>query len=151
MAQLAKGIVGGQMAWGLLAIGLALGLVLILCGARAPMLVAVGMYLPFETSSAIFVGGVLKWLADRALARSSDAARKQAEDRGTFIASGLIAGEAIVGILLAVVFLAGMPSFTHMLTGKDEFSWLARAGGWLSVAAFLSIAYALVRIPTRRT
>ncbi len=150
MAQLAKGIVGGQMAWGLLAIGVALGLVLILCGARAPMLVAVGMYLPFETSSAIFVGGMLKWLADRAVAHRSDAARKQAEDRGTFIASGLIAGEAIVGILLAVVFLAGMPSFTHMLTGKDEFSWLATAGGWLSLAAFLSIAYALVRAPTRR-
>ncbi len=150
MAQLAKGIVGGQMAWGLLAIGVALGLMLILCGARAPMLVAVGMYLPFETSSAIFVGGMLKWLADRAVANRSDAARKQAEDRGTFIASGLIAGEAIVGILLAVVFLAGMPSFTRTLTGKDEFSWLATAGGWLSLAAFLSIAYALVRAPTRR-
>jgi len=150
MAQLAKGIVGGQMAWGLLAIGVALGLVLILCGARAPMLVAIGMYLPFETSSAIFVGGMLKWLADRAVARRPHVARKQAEDRGTFIASGLIAGEAIVAILLALVFLRGTPSFTHMLTGKHEFSWLARAGGWLSVAAFLSIAYALVRIPTRR-
>jgi uncharacterized membrane protein len=86
-----------------------------------------------------------------AVAKRSDAARRQAEDRGTFIASGLIAGEAIVGILLAVVFLAGMPSFTRMLTGKDEFSWLATAGGWLSLAAFLSIAYALVRAPTRRS
>ncbi|MDQ2950540.1 MAG: oligopeptide transporter, OPT family, partial [Acidobacteriota bacterium] len=47
MAQLAKGIVGGQMAWGLLGIGAAFGIALILCGARAPMLIAVGMYLPF--------------------------------------------------------------------------------------------------------
>jgi putative OPT family oligopeptide transporter len=150
MAQLAKGIVGGQMAWGLLGIGVALGLVMILAGVRAPMLIAVGMYLPFETSSAIFVGGAMKWLVDRAMARRDAEARQQAEDKGTFIASGLIAGEAIMGIVLAAVFLAGAPSFTRMLTGADEFRWLASAGGWLSLAAFLSIGYALVRVPTRR-
>ena len=50
MAQLAKGIVGGQMAWGLLGIGVALGLVMILARRARPMLIAVGMYLPFETS-----------------------------------------------------------------------------------------------------
>jgi putative OPT family oligopeptide transporter len=150
MAQLAKGIVGGQMAWGLLGIGVALGLVMILAGARAPMLIAVGMYLPFETSSAIFVGGAMKWLVDRAMARRSAEAKQEAEDKGTFIASGLIAGEAIMGIVLAAIFLAGAPSFTRMLTGADEFRWLASAGGWLSLAAFLSIGYALVRIPTRR-
>jgi len=150
MAQLAKGIVGGQMAWGLLGIGLALGLALIFCGARAPMLIAVGMYLPFETTSAIFVGGMLKWLVDRAMANRSSEARQQGEDKGTFIASGLIAGEAIMGILLAAAFLGGMPPLTHFLIGRDQFPWLPRAGGWLSLAAFLSVAYALVRIPTRR-
>ena len=59
MAQLAKGIVGGQMAWGLIGIGAAFGIALIMCGARSPMLVAVGMYLPFDTVSAIFVGGAI--------------------------------------------------------------------------------------------
>jgi putative OPT family oligopeptide transporter len=150
MAQLAKGIVGGQMAWGLLGIGVALGLMMILCGVRAPMLIAVGMYLPFETSSAIFVGGAMKWLVDRAMTRRSPEAKQDAQDKGTFIASGLIAGEAIMGILLAAMFLAGAPSFTRMLTGADQFRWLPTAGGWLSLAAFLSIGYALVRIPTRR-
>jgi putative OPT family oligopeptide transporter len=150
MAQLAKGIAGGQMPWGLLGIGVALGLVMILTGARAPMLIAVGMYLPFETSSAIFVGGAMKWLVDRAMEGRSAEARQQAEDKGTLIASGLIAGEAIMGIVLAGVFLAGAPSFTRMLTGAGEFRWLASAGGWLSLAAFLSIGYALVRVPTRR-
>jgi putative OPT family oligopeptide transporter len=149
MAQLAKGIVGGQMAWGLLGIGVAFGVVLILCGARAPMLIAVGMYLPFDTSSAIFLGGLMKWIADRVVANRPAAEKQRAEDRGTFIASGLIAGEAIVGILLAATFLAGVPSITQLLTGADEFSWLASAGGWLSLAAFLGIGYTLVRIPTR--
>ena len=150
MAQLAKGIVGGQMVWGLLGIGLVFGLVLVLCGARAPMLIAVGMYLPFDTSSAIFIGGLMKWLADRAVAGRTKEEKQQAEDKGTFIASGLIAGEAIVGILLAATFLAGVPSITRLISGVDEFHWLASAGGWLSLAAFLSLGYTLVRIPTRR-
>jgi hypothetical protein len=109
------------------------------------MLIAVGMYLPFDTSSAIFLGGMMKWLAERT---ANDPQR--AEDKGTLVASGLIAGEAIVGILLAATFLAGVPSVTRVLTGADEFTWLASAGGWLSLAAFLSIGYALVRIPTRK-
>ncbi|HUA86818.1 MAG TPA: oligopeptide transporter, OPT family [Bryobacteraceae bacterium] len=151
MAQLAKGIVGGQMAWGLLGIGVALGFVLILSGARAPMLIAVGMYLPFETSSAIFLGGLMKWTADSIMARRGAPEKRQAEDSGTFIASGLIAGEAIVGILLATMFLAGVPSLTRVVAGADQFSWLPSAGGWLSLAAFLSIAYLLIRVPTRRS
>ncbi len=150
MAQLAKGIVGGQMAWGLLGIGVAIGVVLILCGARAPMLIAVGMYLPFDTSSAIFLGGLMKWMVDRVMAGRTAEDRQRAEDKGTFIASGLIAGEAIVGILLAATFLAGLPSITRLVAGVDEFSWLASAGRWLSLAAFLAIGYALVRIPTRQ-
>ena len=150
MAQLAKGIVGGQMAWGLLGIGIALGVVLILCGARAPMLIAVGMYLPFDTSSAIFLGGMMKWMAEGITARRGVEEKRVAEDSGTFIASGLIAGEAIVGILLAATFLAGVPSITRLIAGVDEFRWLPSAGGWLSLAAFLSIGYMLIRVPTRR-
>src|SRR5918994_3459328 len=60
MALLSKGIVGGEMAWGLLAIGAAFGVALLFTGARSPMLIAVGMYLPFDTSSAIAAGGLIK-------------------------------------------------------------------------------------------
>jgi len=150
MAQLAKGIVGGQMAWGLLAIGAAFGVALVLCGARAPMLIAVGMYLPFDTSSAIFLGGAIKWLADRAVASRPQEDKAVAEERGTLLASGLIAGEAIVGILLAATFVAGVPSFTRILTGGDQLSFFPAWGGWLSLAAFASLGWVLVRIPARR-
>ncbi len=102
MAQLAKGIVGGQMAWGLLAIGAAFGIALLLCGARSPMLIAVGMYLPFDTSSAIFVGGLMKWLLDRRTAGFDPDRKLRVDERGTLLASGLIAGEAIVGRRVAV-------------------------------------------------
>jgi putative OPT family oligopeptide transporter len=147
MAQLAKGIVGGQMAWGLIAIGAAFGIALIMCGARSPMLVAVGMYLPFDTVSAIFVGGILKWVADQITARRAPELRAKIEEKGVLLASGLIAGEAIVGILLAVTFLSGISSFTKLLTGADEFKFYPAWGGWLSLAGFAAVAWVLVRIP----
>jgi putative OPT family oligopeptide transporter len=140
MAQLAKGIVGGQMAWGLIAIGAAFGVALLLFGARSPMLVAVGMYLPFDTSSAIFVGGVIKLIADRTARKLNAEQKLSFEEKGTLLASGLIAGEAIVGILLAVLFLAKVPSFA-------TFSFYPAWGGWLSLIGFASIAYVLIRIP----
>jgi OPT family oligopeptide transporter len=149
MAQLAKGIVGGQMAWGLIAIGAAFGIALVMCNARAPMLIAVGMYLPFDTVSAIFVGGVLKWAVDRAAAHYSAERKARVEERGTLLASGLIAGEAIIGIVLAVTFLSGMTSITRIFTGADELSFYARWGGWLSLIGFAAVAYVLVRIPLR--
>jgi putative OPT family oligopeptide transporter len=150
MAQLSKGIVGGDMAWGLLAIGAAFGVALILAGARAMMLIAVGMYLPFDTSSAIFAGGAIKALAERLWAARSNEQKSKAEETGTLLASGLIAGEAIVGILLAVVFLSGVPSISGLIFGVDQFAWAKPLGGWLSLAAFAALGWALVRIPAQR-
>lgn len=139
MAQLAKGIVGGEMAWGLLGIGAAFAIGLILAGARAPMLVAVGMYLPFDTTSAIFFGGLLKLISDKLTAPEHQA---RVEEKGTLIASGLVSGEAILGILLAVTFLAGIPSFGSL-------PFFESAGGWLSLLGFASLGWALIVLPRR--
>ena len=147
MAQLAKGIVGGDMAWGLLAIGAAFGVSMLLLGARSPMLIAVGMYLPFDTTSAIALGGIIKWIVDRSVARRSEAERALIDDRGSFVASGLIAGEAIMGIVLAATFLGGVSSFTRWLAGSDQFAFYPAWGGWLSLVGFAAIAYALIRVP----
>jgi hypothetical protein len=120
--------------------------------APSPMLIAVGMYLPLDTTSAIFVGGAMKWAAD-AVARGRNLtpeAKLKFEERGTFIASGFIAGEAITGILLAVVFLTGVSSLTHVFTGRDELPFLASWGGWLSLIAFAILAYCLIRVPLRK-
>jgi OPT family oligopeptide transporter len=147
MAQLAKGIVGGEMAWGLIGIGAAFGIALIMCGARSPMLVAVGMYLPFDTVSAIFAGGILKWVVDRFAARRPAGQRAGIGEKGTLLASGLIAGEAIMGIVLAVTFLSGISSFTRLLTGSDVLGFYPAWGGWLSLAGFAAVAWVLIRIP----
>ena len=59
MAILAKGIVGGDMAWPLIIVGILMAVGLILLKVKSPMLVCVGMYLPLETSFAIFIGGLI--------------------------------------------------------------------------------------------
>ncbi len=153
MATLSQGIVGGQMAWGLVAMGAVLGLFFIMIQAPAPMLIAVGMYLPLETTGAICAGGLIKWAADRwaERARLSEDDKIKSEERGTLIASGLIAGEAITGIVLAAIFLTGIPSLTKVITGLDELPFLAGWGGWISVAAFAVIAYSLIKVPVKKS
>lgn len=117
MALMSKGIVGGSMAWSLVGVGAALGLVLVLLRAPSPMLVAVGMYLPFETTFAIFLGGLAKWLQDRAASgRGLDApGRESVENTGILLASGLVAGEAICGVVLAALRIAevDLPKYGH--------------------------------------
>jgi OPT family oligopeptide transporter len=158
MALLAKGIVGGEMPWGLVLMGCFFGLALIFIDAPAPMLIAVGMYLPFETTSAIFAGGAMKWVAGRMADRRklSPAGREAFEQRGTLLASGFIAGEAILAILLSIAFILaesrGYPdfSFTRLFTGQSELTLFTNWGGWLSLVVFGVVAYALVRGPFRK-
>jgi len=69
MASLAQGIVGGEMAWPLVVTGILMGFAMILFRVRSPMLVAIGMYLPIQIASAIFIGGMIRWVADRLRAR----------------------------------------------------------------------------------
>jgi hypothetical protein len=68
------------------------------------MLFAVGMYLPLETTFAIFIGGVIRWLTDVVRDRQNfnDAQKARVENAGVLTASGFIAGEALMGIVIAV-------------------------------------------------
>ena len=122
MATLAIGIVGGDMPWPLVVVGIFLGIAMIMMQVRSPMLVAVGMYLPFETTFAIFLGGVFRALGDWMAKRRgfNEAQRARVENAGVLTASGLIAGESVFGLLWAG-FIA--LSFAHQ-------SWLTFAATW---------------------
>jgi putative OPT family oligopeptide transporter len=104
MAMLAKGIVGGEMAWPLIIVGVLMGVGLIMIEVRSPMLFAVGMYLPLETTFAIFLGGMIRWIMDKIRDRRdlNDAQKARVENAGVLTASGFIAGEALMGIVIAV-------------------------------------------------
>jgi putative OPT family oligopeptide transporter len=103
MASISQGIVGGDMPWPLVVTGMALGVALIMLQVKSPMLFAVGMYLPFPTTFAIFVGGITKWMMERLRDRGNynEAQRARMENIGVLCASGMIAGEALVGLLIA--------------------------------------------------
>jgi putative OPT family oligopeptide transporter len=121
MAFLAQGIFGGDMAWPLVVVGIMMGLAMILLQVRSPMLVSVGMYLPFGTTSAIFVGGVFRWIADTLAARRklNEAQIARSTNVGVLIASGFIAGEALMGLVTAG--LLGFEVGFHKETGRFGF------------------------------
>jgi len=141
MKALAQGIVGKEMAWPLVIVGMFLGFAMILVQVKSPMLVAVGMYLPLETTFAIFCGGMIKGIADRFIVRKKyNAAQKaRTENVGILLASGLIAGEALTGLLRAaltffkvkILFIFQNPSYL---------------GGLL---VLVLIGYYLVAVPLR--
>jgi uncharacterized oligopeptide transporter (OPT) family protein len=131
--------VGGEMAWPLVVAGILMGVAMIMFKVKSPMLVAIGMYLPFATTSAIFVGGVIRWLVDRRAARTGLNAAQTArvENTGILIASGLIAGEALAGLVTATFNFQELPL---PVIFKNP-SYLA------GVVVMALIAWVLIRIP----
>jgi putative OPT family oligopeptide transporter len=139
MAALASGIVGGDMPWPLVVTGVLLGFAMILFRVKSPMLVAVGMYLPLETTSAIFVGGCIRWLTDRmAEKRGFNAAqRTRVENVGILAASGMIAGEALVGLVTAT--FAWMEKPLPVIFASPSYI--------VGLLVLALIAFVLVRVP----
>jgi putative OPT family oligopeptide transporter len=108
MASLAQGIVGHEMAWPLIIAGIFLGITMILIRVPSPMLVAIGMYLPLGTTFAIFVGGILRWITDSIAEKRgfNEAQKTRVENVGVLAASGLITGEALMGLVTNGYFVA---------------------------------------------
>jgi putative OPT family oligopeptide transporter len=105
MAMLSKGIVGGDMAWPLVVVGILLGISMIMIEVKSVMLFSVGMYLPLGTTFAIFVGGIIRWITDSLRDRRNlnHAQKARVDNAGVLTASGLIAGEALCGIVVAAI------------------------------------------------
>src|SRR5690349_9133503 len=139
MASLAQGIVGGDMAWPLVVTGILFGIAMIMFRVKSPMLVAIGMYLPISITSAIFIGGVVRWITDSAArrARFNEPQRARTENVGVLVASGLIAGEALAGLVKAV----------YDFQDKDLPSAFKEPSYLVGVGVIALIALALIRIP----
>ena len=99
MKSIVEGIMGDGLPWGLIAGGAVLAVVLTLF--QVPVMpVAIGMYLPVGLGVTMFFGGLLRWVVDRCRGASATG-----EDPGTLLSAGLIAGEGLCGILLAILVL----------------------------------------------
>jgi len=145
MALLSSGIVGGHMAWPLIIVGIMLGIGMILMRVPSPMLVCVGMYINLGTTFAIFLGGVIRaivnWFVERLKHNAAQKAR--VENTGILIAAGLIAGEALIGLLFAALAF-GSVNYETFLSKTVSFFPL---GFWFALVVLVFLAWLLVQIP----
>ncbi|MBP6977766.1 MAG: oligopeptide transporter, OPT family [Bacteroidales bacterium] len=141
MALLSQGIVGGNMAWPLIIAGMVMGFAFILAQVKSPMLVCVGMYLPLETTFAIFIGGIIKGIVDYFTQKRGFTAGQltTVENTGILLASGLIAGEALVGLIFAIFAVGNM--FPPAI--------FARPSYLVGIVILIIIGYILVNVPLR--
>lgn len=142
MATVINGILTRKLPWSLVLLGVALVIAIELLGIRS-LTFAVGAYLSIGTTLAIFCGGAVRWLADRAAARAGEAEASPLDNEvssGSLYASGLIAAGGIMG-LLGVGLKIYEFSFHHTLPRFPVTSPIYN--DWVSVVAFLLLAYSL--------
>lgn len=102
MKLVVEGVMGGTLPWGLVLCGVGIAVVIEILG--LPVLpVAIGLYLPIYLSAPIFLGGVLRWFFEKKKAAKDEKDRKDMIDKGILYSSGMIAGEGIIGIALAIL------------------------------------------------
>jgi len=146
MATLIKGILSFNLDWQFVLVGVAIAIVMELCGIKA-LSFAIGIYLPLSTTLPIFIGGAIRGLVDR---KQSASASQEEEDlrSGNLFATGLVAGGALAGVIVAFLSVnesiaAGLSNINleHALEGG-----LGQGGYYLlGTVAFLLMGYMLYR------
>lgn len=117
MKMIIEGVMDGNLPWALVFVGVFIAVVIEILG--IPVLpVAIGLYLPLELSATIMIGGILRWYVDK---KSKNKDRDNEAGSGVLFCSGLIAGEGLVGILLAVLAVLGVD-------GKIDLSGVVNTG-----------------------
>jgi putative OPT family oligopeptide transporter len=143
------GILTQKLPWGLVLLGVAIAVIMELLG--VPSLVfAVGVYLPMASSAPIFMGGVVRWLAQKFAERNSKTKEKEDDDSspGILYASGLIAGGSVCGVLIA--FLNFDEALFAKLDLSSKFPALA-ASNLAALLIFGALMYSLFRVGKRKS
>ena len=101
MKLVVEGVMGGTLPWSLLLCGVGIALCIEVIG--IPVLpFAVGLYLPIYLSAPIFLGGLIRWFVEKKKAKASEQEQKETVEKGILYCSGLIAGEGVIGMILAI-------------------------------------------------
>lgn len=148
MAVLIGGLLEQKLPWDLIMIGVCIAIFIELMGEHS-LTFAVGVYLPLSSTLPIYVGGLIRKMADRKYKRTPDDVE---EAEGTLMSSGLIAGGALVGVLGAFLHFVPAMQFDDEETGLPmalaigykylRFFWNA---DWVAVIAFACLGYFLLR------
>ncbi len=142
MKMVVEGVMGGNLPWNLVFVGVGIAIVVEILG--IPVLpFAVGLYLPIYLSTPMMVGGAVRWFFER----KGD--NKEGIDRGVLYCSGLIAGEGLVGILLAVfaVIKVGGTSLGDIIGSCLPF----RLGNWGGLVIFAALTATLFAVVSRKS
>ncbi|MGM8213633.1 OPT family oligopeptide transporter [Virgibacillus sp. W0430] len=131
MSMIVDGIMNGDLPWNLIFIGMAAAAVVELFGIGS-LPFAVGLYLPIHLTSPIMVGGIIRGIITRQNKPSGEAVLKEKTERGILLASGYIAGEALMGVLVALAVTAGVVLPTDTIFGP-----IATIIAFIAVASYL--------------
>ncbi|MBI2679228.1 MAG: oligopeptide transporter, OPT family [Candidatus Koribacter versatilis] len=147
MATVISGILNQRLPWGLVLLGVFLVIAVELLGIRS-LSFAVGFYIPMATTLAIFVGGLVRWLAESAAERAGQKTEETDVSPGSLYASGLIAAGGIVGLLGIAVKLMETQGWIPegAVAWGTHLPWMASGsptGHWLGVITFVALAYSL--------
>lgn len=131
MKMITEGVMNGNLPWPLVLIGIFAAIVVEILG--IPVLpVAIGLYLPLELSATIMIGGVIRWIVDK---KSAD--KNGEASGGVLFCSGLIAGEGLVGILLAILAVVGVSSKFDLSSSVNT----GRIGGIVLLAIMIACVF----------
>ncbi len=132
MKMVVEGVMGDTLPWTLILIGVFIAIAVEIL--HIPVLAfAVGLYLPIHLSSPIFVGGLIRWYMEKRKKYKDEQQKKDCVDKGVLYASGMIAGEGLVGIILAIVAVVGINLDVSGIYG-DNFYLI---GNWVGIAVFI--------------
>lgn len=149
LATLDKGILSRNLDWQFVFVGIFLAITMELCGIKS-LSFAVGAYLPLSTTLPIFIGGAIRGIVEWKQAKSNISTKPEEEElsKGSLFATGLVAGGAVAGVLIA--FIAGSSSgekFLNAVTQEETLSQLMGTQGYfmLGVAFFAAMGWILYR------
>lgn len=151
MASVANGMFGGKLPWTMIAIGVGIGAVIIALDEwlkarkahfRVPVLAAaIGIYLPLELMVPIFIGGLLSYFVERAkgLKAHDEEERDRIHRPGTLFSAGLITGEALMGIAIAIPIVVSERADVLALPERFQF------GQWVGLVVLAVVGWLLYR------
>lgn len=150
MATLIKGLLSFNLDWQFVLVGACIAIVMEMCSVKA-LSFAVGLYLPLSTTLPIFAGGMIKGGADFMRARKNEAEEDAELGKGSLFATGLVAGGALFGVIVAIATVFAEKFMAH-LSFRQPLEHALGSGGYeaLGVAAFAFMAWVLYRVARKK-
>jgi len=153
MATLAKGILSFNLDWQFVMVGVFIAVMIELCGIKA-LAFAIGLYLPLSTTLPIFIGGAIKGIVDWRAAKKNELAVEDDLGRGSLFATGLIAGGALAGVIVALLSVDDNVFNTlQAISAEHGLTNMLGAGGYqiLAVLFFAAMAMMLYRLASKKS